>query len=108
MVKQMATDVGFIINNLLYIWTLITHHLLSHLKAPRSKLCCPHLLSAVTLPLTRGFFGNGLVTHNLCNSQTSYKKDHIKYTSNLARNNYYKLIPVVHMGQSRPNPNFYP
>lgn len=56
--------------NLLHVGTLIAHHLLSHLEAARSELRRPHLLPAVALPLPRGFFGDGLVAHNLHNIHT--------------------------------------
>lgn len=49
----------------LHIRTLVTHCLLSHLETTRSKLRRPHFLSAVTLPLARGFFGYRFVTDNL-------------------------------------------
>lgn len=52
-------------SDLLYVGTLIAHHFLSHLEAARSKLRCPHFLSAVTLPLARGFLSYRLVTYNL-------------------------------------------
>ena len=52
-------------DNLLDVGTLVTHHLLSHLEATRPELRRPHLLPAVTLPLTGSFFGYRLVTNNL-------------------------------------------
>lgn len=60
--------------DLLHIGTFITHSLLSHLEATRSELCRPHLLSAVTLPLARSFFGYGFVTYNL-HKKTGTRKD---------------------------------
>lgn len=67
--------------DLLHIGTLIAHHLLSHLEATRSKLRCPHLLSAVTLPLARGFFGYRLVTYNLCQRAVLESITKTKYNS---------------------------
>lgn len=52
-------------NDLLYIGTLVAHHLLSHLEAARTELRRPHFLSAVTLPLAGSFFGYRLVAYNL-------------------------------------------
>ena len=70
-------------SDLLHIGTLIAHHLLSHLEAARSELCRPHLLSAVTLPLARGFFGYRFVTYNLCDKAVLEKIIETNYTSKL-------------------------
>lgn len=66
--------------DLLYIGTLVAHHLLSHLEAARPELRRPHLLSAVTLPLAGGFFGYRLVTYNLCGKNVSEnQQESIRY-----------------------------
>lgn len=61
-------------SDVLHIGTFVAHGLLGHLETSRSELRRSHLLSAVTLPLARSFFGYRLVTYDL-NSEANKIKE---------------------------------